>query len=187
MDVIQLNRSHNPAFLQKVEAESGQNISMCYQCGNCTAGCPGGEFYDHQVSQIMRFVQLGLKEESLSCKSLWLCLSCSTCTARCPNNIDVAQVMETLRHMARREGKVQDRPIEIFWKSFLHVAGITGRSYEMGVMAEFMLRTGRGWGNINMAPTALLKGKLPFVPHFIQGRTEVGRILKRYNKKRSKS
>jgi len=187
MDVIQLDRAHDPDFLKRVEERSGQNLSTCYQCGNCTAGCPGGEFYDRQVSQIMRSVQLGLKEESLSCKSLWLCLSCSTCTARCPNQIDVAQVMETLRYMAREEGKVQDRPIESFWKSFLHIIGITGRSYELGIMGEFMLRTGRGWGNINMAPTALRKGKLPFIPHFIKGRSEVGRILKKYNEKRSRS
>ena len=39
-------------------------------------------------------------------RSSWMCLSCSTCSLRCPNNIDVAEGMETLRHMARKEGRV---------------------------------------------------------------------------------
>ena len=146
MASIRLDQVRDANFLHQVEEESGQNISTCYQCGNCTAGCPGAGFYDRQVSQIMRAVQLGLKDEALRNKSLWLCLSCSTCTARCPNNIDVARVMETLRHMARREGLVQDRPIESFWKAFLDTVKATGRSFEIGVMADYMGRTLRTGG-----------------------------------------
>lgn len=185
MEVIQLEKARNLDFVKEVEKESGQKLSTCYQCGNCTAGCPGGEFYDRQVSQIMRATQLGLKEEALGNRSLWLCLSCSTCSARCPNNIDVAAVMEALRCIARREGYVQDRPIESFWKAFLDMVRTTGRTFEAGVMADYMLRTGRGWSNVPMAPTALAKGKMPLVPHFIKGRGEVGRIFKRYAEKRS--
>ena len=186
MEVIQLDKARDTNFLKEVEAESGQNLSTCYQCGNCTAGCPGGEFYDRQVSQIMRAAQLGLKAEALGNRSLWLCLACSTCSARCPNDIDVAGVMETLRSMARREGLIKDRPIESFWKAFLDTVKFTGRSFEMGIMADYMLRTGRGWTNMLLAPTALLKGKMPFLPHRIKGRKEVARIFKRYAEKQKK-
>ena len=185
MEVIQLDKARNTNFLKEVEAESGQKLSTCYQCGNCTAGCPGGEFYDRQVSQIMRAAQLGLKEEALGNRSLWLCLACSTCSARCPNEIDVAGVMETLRSMARKEGYINDRPIESFWKAFLDWVKWTGRSFEAGVMADYMARTGRGWSNITMAPAALAKGKMPFFPHRIKGRKAVARIFKRYAEKRS--
>ncbi len=184
MDTIRLDKARDAAFLKKLEEESGQNLAACYQCGNCTAGCPGADVYDRQVSQIMRAAQLGLKDEALNNRSLWLCLSCSTCTMRCPNNIDVAAVMEALRHMARQEGKVQDRPIEMFWKAFLDTVRMTGRSFEMGVMADFMMRTGRGWSNLEIAPAALKKRKLPFMPHMIAGRDEVARIFKRYAEKR---
>ena len=138
MNITRLDKARDLKFKRQVEEESGQNLSACYQCGKCTAGCPGAQFYDRQVSQIMRAVQMGLKEEALKNRSLWLCLSCSTCSARCPNNIDVAAVMETLRMMARREGWVQDRPIESFWKAFLDTVHVTGRSYELGVMADYM-------------------------------------------------
>jgi len=185
MHSIRLDQARDAEFIRQVEEESGQNLSACYQCGNCTAGCPGARFYDRQVSQIMHAAQLGLKHEALTNRSLWLCLSCSTCTARCPSNIDVAKVMETLRHMARREGLVQHRPIESFWKAFLDTVRYSGRSYELGVMADYMLRTGRGWGNMDIAPTALLKRKLPFLPHPIKGKDEVARIFQRYAEKRS--
>lgn len=185
MEVIQLDKARDTNFIKEVEAESGQKLSTCYQCGNCTAGCPGGEFYDRQVSQIMRAAQLGLKNEALGSRSLWLCLSCSTCSARCPNEIDVAGVMETLRSIARREGHINDRPIESFWKAFLDMVRMNGRTFEAGVMADYMLRTGRGWDNLAMAPTALAKGKMPFIPHRIKGRKEVASIFKRYAEKRS--
>ncbi len=185
MEIIQLEKTRDPNFVKEVEAKSGQKLSTCYQCGNCTAGCPGGEFYDRQVSQIMRAAQMGLKKEALENRSLWLCLSCQTCSARCPNNIDVAGVMETLREMARHEGHVNDRPIESFWKAFLDMVKFTGRSYEAGIIADYMLRTGRGWSNMLMAPTALKKGKMPFLPHRIKGRSHVAQIFKRFAEKRS--
>ena len=187
MNITRLDKARDLTFKRQVEEESGQNLSACYQCGKCTAGCPGAELYDRQVSQIMRAVQMGLKEEALKNRSLWLCLSCSTCSSRCPNNIDVAAVMETLRNMARREGWVQDRPIETFWKSFLDTVKYTGRSYELGVMAGFMARTLRGWGNVEIAPTALMKNKMPFIPSVIHGREEVARIFQRYADKEDRS
>ncbi len=185
MEVIQIEKVRDPNFVKEVEAHSGQKLSKCYQCGNCTAGCPGGEFYDRQVSQIMRAAQMGLKHEALANRSLWLCLGCATCTARCPNEIDVANVMETLREMAREDGLVNVRSIENFWKAFLDMIRLNGRAYEAGVMADYMLRTGRGWSNVAMAPAALSKGKMPFLPHRIKGRENVARIFKRFAEKRS--
>ena len=83
MNITRLDKARDLKFKQQVEEESGQNLSACYQCGKCTAGCPSAQVYDRQVSQIMRAVQMGLKEEALKNRSLWLCLSCSTCSARC--------------------------------------------------------------------------------------------------------
>lgn len=183
MESIRLDQARDEDFLRELQEESGQDLSKCYQCGNCTAGCPGGQYYDKQVNQIMRAAQLGLKHKALTNKSLWLCLSCYTCSARCPNNLDVARVMESLRHMARKQGLVQDRPIESFWKAFMDMVRLNGRSYELGVMASFMLRTGKGWNNLEIAPTALAKRKMPFLPERIKGREEVARIFQRYAKK----
>lgn len=180
-EVLRLNRMCDPSFTARVEAESGQNLSTCYQCGNCTAGCPAGFAYDLQVNQIMRGVQLGLKNQVLQSRSIWMCLSCSTCSLRCPNNIDVAGVMETLRHMARREGVVAVPKMEKFWFSFLDTVRTFGRTYEIGTMALFMMRSLRVFTDLDLAPTALAKSKLGILPHRLpNGSDQVARIFSRY-------
>lgn len=181
MNTIDLTAGCDPGFAQAVEAESGQKITTCYQCGKCTAGCPCGPAYDLQVNQILRGVQLGQRELVLSSSSLWLCVSCSTCSLRCPNNIDVAQVMETLRHMARRAGK-KHCAVAAFWDSFLTAVRLFGRSYELGVMAAYMARTGKVWTDVDLVPKVLPRNKLPYLPHAVAGRAQVGRIFKRFER-----
>lgn len=180
MDTITLNTLPDKGFLDELQRLSGQNLSTCYQCGNCTAGCPCGPEYDLQVSQVMRAAQMGNKEMALKAKSLWLCVSCSTCTARCPNNIDVAQVMDVLRHMAREAGH-KDYAMNSFWQSFLTTVRYFGRTYELGIMALFMARTGRLFTDMDLVPKVLPRNKLPFVPHSIVGKAQVGRIFQRYH------
>lgn len=184
-NAIDIGKMRDASFTEEVAKLSGQNLGSCYQCGNCTAGCPAGFAYDRQVSQIMRGVQLGLKEQVLSSRSLWMCISCSTCSLRCPNNIDVAEVMETLRHMARREGHVNVPKVEKFWLSFLDTVRRFGRSYEIGTMVLYMLRSLRLTTDVDLAPTAILKQKLGFLPHTVPngGAKAVTRIFQRFEER----
>jgi heterodisulfide reductase subunit C len=169
-------------FVAEVEARSHQNIRNCYQCGNCTAGCPYTFAYDYSVSQIMRLIQTGQKEAVLKSRSLWLCGSCQSCTTRCPNKIDVALVMDVCRHMAREAGYATERSVKIFADSFLASVERHGRAYELGLMAAYMTRSGRVFTDVDLAPQALMRGKLPFKPHQIQGREQVARIFERFRK-----
>ncbi len=179
METVKLT-TRDEAFIREVEEKSGQKISTCYQCGNCTAGCPCAPVYDLQVNQVMRAVQLGQKDMIFSMESPWLCLSCSTCTARCPNDIDVAVVMDTLRHMAGDEKRVAEKKVNSFWQSFLMMVRHFGRTYELGVMAAYMARTGKIFTDVDLAPKALSKGKLPFKPH-MAGKEHVAKIFERYD------
>jgi heterodisulfide reductase subunit C len=90
-------------FVAKVEELSGQNLLLCYQCGKCSAGCPVASDMDILPNQIIRFAQLGLKDELLRSKSLWICASCMTCNVRCPKGINVAEVIEALRQILLRK------------------------------------------------------------------------------------
>lgn len=179
---IDLGRARDPSFTREVEKRSGQDITTCYQCGNCTAGCPAGFVYDRQVNQIMRGVQLGLKDLVLSSDSLWLCLGCSMCSLRCPNMIDVAGVMDTLRDMARQEGHITVPNVEKFWFSFLDTVRAFGRTYEIGTMALYMLRSLKLGTDVDLAPTALAKHKLSLVPTLKsrQAAAATARIMERY-------
>ncbi len=90
-------------FVQKIEELSGQKLLACYQCGKCSAGCPAVSQMDILPNQIIRFAQLGLKEELLESKSIWVCASCYTCNVRCPKGIKIAEVMEALRQVLLRK------------------------------------------------------------------------------------
>lgn len=90
-------------FVQKIQELSGQNLLVCYQCGKCSAGCPAVSQMDILPNQIIRFAQLGLKEELLQSKSIWICASCMTCNARCPKGINIAEVIEAIRQVLLRQ------------------------------------------------------------------------------------
>lgn len=93
------------SFVDKVQELSGQNLLACYQCGKCSAGCPAVADMDILPNQIIRFAQLGLKDELLASRAIWICASCLTCNARCPKGINIAEVIEALRQILLRNRK----------------------------------------------------------------------------------
>lgn len=90
-------------FVLKVQELSGQNLLACYQCGKCSAGCPAVSQMDILPNQIIRYAQLGLKDDLLKSKAIWICASCMTCNARCPKGINIAEVIEALRQILLRK------------------------------------------------------------------------------------
>lgn len=105
MKIILSRQIINDPFVSKVEELSGQNLLACYQCGKCSAGCPNVCEMDILPNQIIRYAQLGLKEELLGSKSIWVCASCMTCDVRCPKGINVAEVLEAIRLILLRQRK----------------------------------------------------------------------------------
>ena len=92
-------------FVRKIEEISGQKLLACYQCGKCSAGCPAVGEMDILPNQVIRYAQLGFKEELLEAKSVWVCASCYTCNVRCPKGIKIAEVMEAVRQVLLRKRK----------------------------------------------------------------------------------
>ncbi len=186
MEIVNITKSYDADFVRQVEEESGQIMSQCYQCGNCTAGCPYTFVYDQPVNQIMRLVQAGQKETVLKSKSLWLCATCESCTTRCPNNIDVAHIMDVLRHMARREGYAPVPTVKSFWDSFLSSVENNGRAFEIGLLVSYITKTGRFWTDLDLGPKILPKGKMHFTPPKMQGKEEIKKIFNRFREESRK-
>ena len=142
MDPFSLTSDVDLDFVEQVKEESGEDPTLCYQCGNCTAGCPYTEYFDFPVSQVMRLLQTGQKETILNSHSIWLCATCETCTTRCPCEIDIAHIMDVLRIIARRGGYVSEKDIKVFYDSFLSSLENHGRVFEVGILMGYNLRTG---------------------------------------------
>jgi Fe-S oxidoreductase len=59
--------------------------------------------------RILRLIQFDQQERLLSSRDPWLCLGCEMCGAHCPNDIDIGEVMLSLKELAGREGyRVED-------------------------------------------------------------------------------
>jgi heterodisulfide reductase subunit C2 len=186
MDTINLSKSVDWGFIDTVRAESGQNPSLCYQCGNCTAGCPYTQYFDYPVSQIMRLLQAGQKDTILGSKAIWLCATCETCTTRCPCEIDVAHIMDTLRIMARRENRVSEKDIKLFYDTFLDSVKQYGRIFEMGILLNYNLKSGHFLADAELGPKVMEKGKIHFLPKKIKGSDKVARIFSKFQEKSKK-
>lgn len=97
-------------LLRKVERISGQNLSLCYQCGKCSATCPLAPQMDLMPHLVVRYLQLGL-EQVFDAKSYWLCATCFSCETQCPRGLDVSKVCEALRTIKLRND-LRDLKIE---------------------------------------------------------------------------
>ena len=98
----------DPKFKQEIsKMHGGEKVMRCFQCGTCTSDCPIARFSEtYRPRQIIRMVQLGLRDRVLNSDTLWLCAACFTCTDRCPQDVEVASVIRVLRNLAAEKGIV---------------------------------------------------------------------------------
>jgi len=104
---IVLNEQDTKFKYEVAEEPGGENITLCFACGLCTASCPVADIDpEYNPRRIIRMVLLGMRKEVLSSDFPWLCTQCYTCQAHCPQNVKLSDVMKALRGMAVREGYV---------------------------------------------------------------------------------
>jgi len=83
----------------------GENLSLCYSCGSCTATCPVAELDDTFNPRVMiKKTLLGFKEEVLDNDDLWKCIQCRRCVSHCPQNVRFADIIRVLRDLSVEEG-----------------------------------------------------------------------------------
>lgn len=173
-----VNPSTSSQLLDLIESRSGQKLLSCYQCGKCSAGCRAAFAMDFTPRQIMRGIQMGLEDEVLNSNSFWVCLSCQVCSARCPREIDIAGVMESLRHVAIEEGtKPPEKEIALFHRIFLKIIRRQGRLYEVGLAGLFNLLSKHFFANMSLMPAMLRRGKLSIMPPRIKGVKKIRAIF----------
>jgi len=90
-------------FLDKLIKMSGQDPSLCIQCGNCSAVCPMVQHMEINPRMIMRLSQLGMEDRLKTLKGYWVCASCHSCGDNCPRGIKIQNLLEALRLMTLRQ------------------------------------------------------------------------------------
>jgi len=108
---VVLDKEYDPGFAAEIVKYGGKDVKTCHQCGNCTGVCPYSLKTIYKTRNIIKMCQLGLK--SLVLKTPWLCATCYRCYEHCPEDINAAEVMIALRHIAIREGYIPDFIIRV--------------------------------------------------------------------------
>jgi heterodisulfide reductase subunit C len=171
-------------FALEVQRRSGENIFRCYYCQKCTVGCPTAYAMDYKPAQVLKMIQLGMREPLLKSSAPWLCVGCETCGTRCPNEIRLGPVMDTLKYMALEAGYAPpETTVYALHRAFVNSIKIFGRVHETTMLAEYVLRSKDIFSiilsNLGVAATLLLKGKIPILPERVKALGQVKELYRR--------
>ena len=163
---------------EMVKKISGVDIDSCLQCKKCSNGCPVVNMVDSPPSEIIRLLQLNAGDEVLKSKLVWMCASCETCFERCPMKIDMAAVMDALRKISAEKITIgKNGKVKKMNKSFLRTVKIFGRTYDIGMIAAFKMKTLNLFQDMEKFPLMLKKQKIALLPTFKGDNKTVKRIF----------
>ncbi|MFQ5812260.1 MAG: 4Fe-4S dicluster domain-containing protein [Anaerolineae bacterium] len=172
-------------FALEVQRRSGENVFRCYYCQKCTVGCPTAYAMDYQPAQVLKMIQLGLREPLLKSSAPWLCVGCEACGTRCPNEIRLAPVMDTLKYMALEEGYAPREPkVYALHRSFVDSIRFFGRVHEATMLAEYKLRSRDLFTDLDLGALLFLKGKIPLLPERIKALGQVKELYRRAGRRK---
>ena len=171
-------------FALEVQRRSGENVFRCYYCQKCTVGCPTAYAMDYQPAQVLKMIQLGMRESLLKSSAPWLCVGCEACGTRCPNEIRLAPVMDTLKYMALEAGYAPpETTVYALHRAFVNSIKIFGRVHETTMLAEYVLRSRDIFSillsSYDVAVTLLLKRKIPILPERVKDLGQVKELYRR--------
>jgi len=164
----------------EVERDSGQPISLCYQCQKCSGGCPLSFAMDVLPHRLLRYVQLGQRERVWHSRTIWLCAACRTCAARCPNGIDIAAVADALKQEALRRGlPARETQVQAFHQTFLSSLRSKGRLHELSMLLRYKLKTGNLTQDLDLGLAMFRRGKLKLWPEGVRRKQEIRALFAR--------
>ncbi|MBU1664185.1 MAG: 4Fe-4S dicluster domain-containing protein [Gammaproteobacteria bacterium] len=138
-------------FLKEIEeqAEMGDWVKMCMQCGLCSGSCPTHfqAGWDHPPQEIFMMIRAGKRDEVLKSNSMWMCTSCYNCYVRCPRKVPVTHVMHGIAEYAYRIGQSpKNQPTQHLSKTFWDNCTKTGRVNEVKLTQSLYFKDGIGSG-----------------------------------------
>ena len=87
-------------LLSDLQKFGAADVSACFSCGTCTATCPLSDNDGTFPRRMIRYAQVGMKDELLSSKELWTCYHCGLCSDSCPTEADPGEFMAAARRYA---------------------------------------------------------------------------------------
>ncbi len=87
-------------LLADLQRYGAADVSACFSCGNCTATCPLVSNDSTFPRRMIRYAQVGMRDQLLSSKELWTCYACGECSDTCPTQAEPSEFMAAARRYA---------------------------------------------------------------------------------------
>jgi nitrate reductase gamma subunit/ferredoxin len=84
-------------FLDELKQYGEFNVQNCFSCGHCTAVCNLVQAGEGFPRRMIRYAQLGLRDQLAAAKAVWSCYYCGECTVACPRQATPGQFMDAAR------------------------------------------------------------------------------------------
>lgn len=87
-------------LLSDIQRYGAADVSACFSCGTCTASCPLVSDDASFPRRIIRYAQVGMRDELIGSKELWTCYACGECSETCPTRAEPSEFMAAARRYA---------------------------------------------------------------------------------------
>jgi heterodisulfide reductase subunit C len=152
----------------------GEDYHRCFHCRCCGSGCPFIEAMDRPPNTVIRLLQFGQLQEALHSSTIWVCVACNTCSMECPMAIDIAALMDRLRHLALEKGVMVAEPDVLkFHDAVLDSIARYGRAHKLEIMMRYKLTTRHWLQDFQVGLKMLAKRKLDLLPSRVQRMDEI--------------
>lgn len=84
-------------LMHELKEYGAVGIEKCFNCGNCTAICPLTSDEYPFPRNMIRLVQVGLKDRLVGSLDPWLCYYCGECSETCPKGAEPGETMMAMR------------------------------------------------------------------------------------------
>jgi quinone-modifying oxidoreductase subunit QmoC len=87
----------DPNLMHELKEFGAVGLEKCFNCGNCTAICPLADDRHPFPRNLIRYSQMGLKNQILERTDAWQCYYCGDCSATCPKGAEPGETMMAVR------------------------------------------------------------------------------------------
>jgi ferredoxin len=87
----------DPNLMHEIKEYGAVGIEKCFNCGNCTAICPLSSDEYPFPRNMIRQVQVGMKDRLAQKLDPWLCYYCGECSETCPKGAEPGETMMAMR------------------------------------------------------------------------------------------
>ncbi|MEE8442712.1 MAG: 4Fe-4S dicluster domain-containing protein [Dehalococcoidia bacterium] len=170
------------ARVAEIEDRYESELTLCYQCKRCTAGCPVADVMDIRPHQIVRLARLGASDRLLRSEAIWTCVGCYTCSARCPQGVPITDLIHSLKGLAIKRGIPSKRAVvPAFLKAFEATVNRHGRNRELLTLTRYFLSTDprAALKEAAMGLTLFRQARLPLLGEKLRGKKGIKAMLRK--------